>query len=54
MRDASPRDLCDLGGWSSYDVPMKCYIKPSIEASAPRLRSDASSSPLAACERNWH
>jgi hypothetical protein len=37
MRDASPRDLCDLGGWSSYDVPMTCYIKPSIEAQRAAL-----------------
>ena len=28
----NPRDLCDLGGWASYDVPMKCYIRPSLEA----------------------
>jgi integrase len=37
MRDASPRDLCDLGGWSTYDVPLKCYIKPSIEAQRAAL-----------------
>jgi hypothetical protein len=37
MRDASPRDLCDLGGWSLYDVPLKCYIKPSIEAQRAAL-----------------
>jgi hypothetical protein len=32
MRDVNPRDLCDLGGWASYDVPMKCYIRPDLEA----------------------
>jgi integrase len=37
MRDASPRDLCDLGGWKSYEVPLKCYIKPSIEAQRAAL-----------------
>ena len=32
MRDVSPRDLIDLGGWSSYDTPLKCYIRPDLEA----------------------
>jgi hypothetical protein len=32
MRDVNPRDLCDLGGWATYDVPMKCYFKPNMEA----------------------
>jgi hypothetical protein len=31
MRDANPRDLCDLGGWASYHVPFKHYIQPDIE-----------------------
>ena len=32
MRDVSPRDLIDLGGWASYDTPLKCYIRPDLEA----------------------
>jgi hypothetical protein len=33
-RDAhvNPKDLCDLGGWASYHVPFKHYIRPDIEA----------------------
>lgn len=32
MRDVSPRELVDLGGWASYDTPLKCYIRPDLEA----------------------
>lgn len=32
MRDESPRDMIDLGGWASYDTPLKCYIRPDLEA----------------------
>jgi hypothetical protein len=32
MRDASPRDLADLGGWASYETPFRCYIRPDLEA----------------------
>jgi integrase len=32
MRDVAPRDLVDLGGWASYDTPLKCYIRPDLEA----------------------
>ena len=32
MRDVSPRDLMDLGGWRSYDTPLKRYIRPDLEA----------------------
>jgi integrase len=32
MRDVAPRELIDLGGWASYDTPLKCYIRPDLEA----------------------
>ena len=32
MRYVSPRDLMDMGGWASYDTPLKCYIRPNVEA----------------------
>jgi integrase len=32
MRDVSPREMIDLGGWASYDTPLKCYIRPDLEA----------------------
>ena len=32
MRDVSPRDMVDLGGWASYDTPLKSYIRPDLEA----------------------
>ena len=32
MGDVSPRDMMDLGGWASYDTPLKCYIRPDLEA----------------------
>ena len=32
MRDVSPRDLIDNGGWASYDAPLKCYTRPDLEA----------------------
>ena len=32
MRDASPRDLTDLGGWASYETPLSIYMQPDLEA----------------------
>ena len=32
MRAVNPKDLCDLGGWATYQVPFKHYIQPNLEA----------------------
>ncbi len=32
LRDASPRELQDLGGWKSYRTPMEHYIQPDLAA----------------------
>lgn len=32
MRDASPKELTDLGGWADYSTPLKIYIAPDLDA----------------------
>ena len=51
LRNAPLRDVCDLGGWKSSEVVVRCYMTPDMDSMRQSLSSRGESAQDAEMDR---